>query len=104
MVVVCVWKGTSMYCVYILTSEQNTVMYIGVTNDLYRRLREHNAEEIPSFTKKYRVHKLVYFETYSEINDALHREKQLKRWTRVKKNLLVESKNPNWEDWGKNFF
>lgn len=75
-------------------------MYIGVTNDLRRRIYEHKNEQIEGFTKKYNVHKLVYFEEYSEINDAITREKQLKRWIRAKKNLLVKTKNQNWDDWG----
>ena len=73
-------------------------MYIGVTNDLRRRLWEHKSRQIEGFTKMYCVNKLVYFEDYSEIRDALAREKQLKRWTRAKKNILVESKNPTWDD------
>lgn len=89
-----------MYYVYILTNKTNAVMYIGVTNNLQRRLYEHKNKLVDGFTQRYNVHKLVYFEQYSEINDALKREKQLKRWARAKKNLLVESKNPNWEDWG----
>ena len=72
-------------------------MYIGVTNDLNRRVFEHKNELIDGFTKKYHVHKLVYYEKYSDINKAIAREKQLKRWTREKKNELVESKNPHWE-------
>ena len=74
-----------MYYVYILTNKTDEVMYIGVTNDLRRRLYEHKNEQIEGFTKKYHVHKLVYFEEYSEINDAISREKQLKRWVRSKK-------------------
>ena len=89
-----------MYYVYILTNKTNTTMYIGVTDDLRRRLREHKSEQIDGFTKEYHVHKLVYYEEYSEINYAIAREKQLKHWLRSKKNLLVESKNPNWDDWG----
>ena len=89
-----------MYYVYILTNKTNAVMYIGVTNNLQRRLYEHKNKLVDGFTQRYNVHKLVYFEQYSEINDALAREKQLKRWARAKKNLLVESKNPTWEDWG----
>ncbi len=73
-------------------------MYIGVTNDLRRRLYEHKNEQIEGFTKKYHVHKLVYFEEYFEIKDAIKREKQLKRWVRLKKNRLVETKNPTWVD------
>ena len=93
-----------MYCVYILTNKTDEVMYIGVTNDLRRRLYEHKMEQIEGFTKKYHVHKLVYFEEYSEVNDAVAREKKLKRWKRAKKNWLVETKNPNWDDWGQELF
>ena len=92
-----------MYYVYILTNKTDDVMYIGVTNDLSRRLREHKTEQIEGFTKKYHVHKLVYFEEYSEAYAAIAREKQLKRWRRSKKNQLVETKNPSWSDWGDAF-
>ena len=92
-----------MNFVYILTNKDNTIMYIGVTNDLKRRLLEHMDEKIDGFTKIYHVHKLVYFEEYSHINDAIAREKQLKGWIRVKKNTLVETRNPNWDDWGEEF-
>ena len=93
-----------MYYVYILTNKTDAVMYIGITNDLHRRIYEHKNERIDGFTKKYHVHKLVYFEEYSEVNDAIAREKQLKQWIRAKKNLLVETKNPNWDDFGERFF
>ncbi|MBO5883407.1 MAG: GIY-YIG nuclease family protein [Clostridia bacterium] len=93
-----------MYYVYILVNKNNTVMYIGVTNDLKRRLYEHKSDQIKGFTNKYQVHKLVYFEEYSEVNQAIAREKQLKCWVRSKKNQLVEKKNPNWNDWGENWF
>ena len=92
-----------MNYVYILTNKTDEVMYIGVMNDLRRRLYEHKNEQIDGFTKKYHVHKLVYFEEYSEVNDAIAREKQLKHWVRTKKNSLVESKNPNWLDWSSLF-
>ena len=88
-----------MYYVYMLTNSTDTVMYIGVTNDLKRRLSEHYAEQSNSFTKKYHVHKLVYYEEYSDPNIAIAREKQWKRWSRAKKNALVETKNPKWDDW-----
>ncbi|MBE6702687.1 MAG: GIY-YIG nuclease family protein [Ruminococcaceae bacterium] len=88
-----------MYYVYILTSQKDTAMYIGVTNDLRRRLREHKNEQAEGFTKQYHLHKLVHFEEYSEIQAAIAREKQLKHWSRNKKNALVESKNPQWYDW-----
>ena len=93
-----------MYYVYILTNKTDAVMYIGITNDLRRRLCEHKNEHIEGFTKKYHVHKLVYFEEFPDVNYAIAREKQLKGWTRAKKNSLVESKNPNWIDWGENYF
>ena len=92
-----------MYYVYILTGSNNSVIYTGVTNDLCRRLHEHKADIIKGFTKKYQVHKLVYFEEYSDINKAISREKQIKGWTRVKKNALVESKNQNWNDLSEGF-
>ena len=87
-----------MYFVYILTNWNNKVMYIGVTNDLERRLYEHKHQLADGFTEKYNVHKLVYFETTSDIHAALEREKQLKRWKRAKKNALVETMNPVWRD------
>lgn len=93
-----------MYYVYILTNKTDSVMYIGVTNNLRRRLNEHKNEQVEGFTKKYHVHKLIYFEEYSEVNDAIAREKELKHWKRVKKKLLIKSKNPNWNDLGEGFF
>ena len=88
------------YFVYILTNKSNSVMYIGVTNDLCRRIYEHKNKLVEGFTNRYNVYKLVYVEEYSDINDALAREKQLKRWVRSKKNALVETINPNWDDMG----
>ena len=87
-----------MYYVYFLTTRNNSTLYIGVTSDLGRRLCEHQEGQSGSFTEKYHVKKLVYFEEYHEVSDAIAREKQLKRWTRAKKNALIESKNPNWEE------
>ena len=84
-----------------LTNKSNTVLYTGVTNDLKRRMKEHKNEEIYGFTKRYHLHKLVFFEEFSDVNDAIACEKRLKRWTRAKKNALIESKNPNWEDLSK---
>ena len=88
-----------MYYVYILTNDTNKVLYIGVTNDLKRRIKEHKYELVEGFTKKYHLHKLVYVEEFHEIKNAIEREKQLKNWVRVKKNKLIEEKNPNWDDW-----
>lgn len=86
------------YYVYILTNWNNRVMYIGVTNHLQHRLQQHKQGAYEGFTKKYRVHKLVYYETTSDIKAAIQREKQLKGWRRERKNLLVESVNPHWVD------
>ena len=86
------------YYVYILTNWNNNVMYIGVTNDLRRRLYEHKNKLIDGFTKKYHVHKLVYYEHTSDVRAAIAREKQLKGWLRAKKNALVKTMNPQWKD------
>ena len=87
-----------MYYVYILTNKTNEVMYVGITNDLKRRICEHINEEKQGFTSKYHVHKLVYFERFVHPDTAISREKQLKGWARQKKNKLVELQNPLWED------
>ncbi len=73
-------------------------MYIGVTNNLERRVYEHKQELIEGFTKRYHVNKLVYFETTTDVRSAIEREKQLKGWLRSRKNALVESMNPEWRD------
>ena len=87
------------YYVYILTNSTNVAMYIGVTRDLARRVYEHrHGLEPESFTSRYEINKLVYFEETSDVEAALEREKQLKHWRRSKKNELVESMNPEWED------
>ena len=86
------------YYVYILSNWNHKVIYIGVTNNLERRIFEHKSGEIAGFTQKYRVNKLVYFESYSDVNDAIAREKTLKGWVRSKKNALIESLNPDWHD------
>ena len=87
-----------MYYVYILTNKTNKVMYIGVTNDITRRVYEHRNHLIEGFTSKYIVTKLVYVETAKDVRDAIQREKQLKGWVRAKKNALVDSVNPQWKD------
>ena len=87
------------YYVYLLTNNTGTVLYIGVTNDLLRRMYEHKHKLDPgSFTAKYDVHKLVYYECTNDVRAAIEREKQLKGWNRARKNKLVESRNPKWED------
>jgi putative endonuclease len=89
------------YWVYILASAKNGTLYIGVTNDLERRVYEHKLGLIPGFTQKYKVERLVYFETTNDAYEALAREKQLKKWKRDWKLSLIESVNPNWEDLAK---
>src|SRR5689334_6441577 len=86
------------YCVYILTNKYNKVLYIGITNELSRRITGHKNKIKEGFTKKYNVDKLVYFEWTDDIYAALTREKQLKGYLRRKKVELIESMNPNWED------
>lgn len=88
----------NQYYIYILTNKSNTTLYIGVTNNLERRLAEHRSGMIPGFTQKYNCHKLVYFETFSDVEQAIAREKQLKKWSRAKKECLIESMNKDWED------
>ena len=83
--------------VYILASA-NRVLYIGVTNDLHRRLREHSSGEGGAFTKRYRVRHLVHAEQYGSALEAIEREKQLKRWKRAWKVELIEKENPEWDD------
>ena len=87
-----------MYYVYILSNKTNKVLYIGVTNDLVRRIYEHKNKIVEGFTAKYAVNKLVYFETITDIQSAIAREKQLKGWRRSKKNALIETINPVWEE------
>ena len=88
-----------LYYVYILASATNYSIYIGVTKDLIRRVYEHRTHFDPeSFTSRYGVHKLVYFEQTSDVRIALEREKQLKGWRRSKKNALIETMNPEWKD------
>ena len=87
------------YYVYILSNNTHTTIYIGVTSNLIQRVYEHKNKLDPkSFTAKYDVHRLVYYESTSDVKAALEREKQLKGWNRARKNKLVESMNPKWED------
>ena len=88
------------YCVYILTNRTNKVMYVGMTNDLQRRVREHKSRLIEGFTKKYNVDKLVYFEETDDVLSAIAREKEIKKWRREKKDMLVVTINPDWNELG----
>ncbi len=76
-----------------MSNEFGTTLYIGMTNDLERRVAEHRSGLIPGFTKKYNCHKLVFFEVYSDVNQAIEREKQLKKWSRAKKEALIDTMN-----------
>ena len=91
------------YYVYILTSINNKVMYVGVTNNLIRRLFEHTSKINPGFTAQYNVNKLVYFEHTNDIKAAIKREKTIKGWRREKKNALVNTQNPEWKDLSENW-
>ena len=86
------------YYTYMMSNYTNTVLYTGVTNDLERRVQEHKSGSIPGFTQRYRCNKLVYYESFSEIDQAIRREKLIKEYRREKKNQLVESINPEWRD------
>ena len=87
------------YYVYILTNKMGNVLYTGVTNDLIKRVYEHkNHLDKGSFTARYNVEKLVYYEMTSDVESAIEREKQIKGWNRKRKNKLVESMNPNWNE------
>lgn len=85
------------YFVYILTNHSKT-LYIGVTNSLERRVYEHRMGLLEGFAKKYRINQLIYFEESSDITAAIAREKQLKKWSRIKKIALIEKVNPGWKD------
>jgi putative endonuclease len=86
------------YYVYILASKKNGVLYVGVTNDLLRRVWEHKEHATKGFASKYFIEKLVYFEETQSIEPAIKREKQLKKWNRAWKVSLIEKENPNWLD------
>ncbi len=88
-----------MYYVYILANNTNTTLYTGVTNNLLRRVYEHRNNTLPnSFTARYTVHKLVFFEETSDVRSAIEREKQIKSWNRKRQNKLIELNNPQWRD------
>ena len=86
------------YYVYIMASRKNGTLYIGVTNDLLRRVWQHKNDVHDGFTQKYGVHRLVWYESTTDVHSAIQREKQLKKWRRQWKINLIEKKNPNWDD------
>ena len=86
------------YYTYILASKRNGTLYVGMTSNLVRRIWEHREELLPGFTKKYGVHRLVWFEEHATAENAIRREKRLKHWLRAWKLALIEKENPDWDD------
>ncbi len=91
-------SDTHHYYVYLLTTSNNKVMYVGMTNNLERRVYEHKMKLVPGFTARYNINKLVYFEETQDVHAAITREKEIKKWRREKKNNLVAAVNPHWQD------
>jgi putative endonuclease len=87
-----------LYCVYIMSNKKNGTLYIGMTSDLKRRVYEHKNNLAEGFTKKYAVDKLIYYECTNDVNEAIQRERQLKKWNRDWKIRLIEKENPEWHD------
>jgi putative endonuclease len=92
------------FFVYMMTNRTRGVLYTGVTNDLERRVCEHQNRTVKGFTKQYKLDRLVYYENYGDVRDAITREKEIKGWRREKKNDLVRTLNPKWEDLGQKLF
>jgi len=88
----------NQYYVYILASKRNGTLYTGVTSDLVKRCYEHKQDMVEGFTKRYQVHTLVYYEVHNDVNEAINREKQIKKWNRSWKIRSIEEKNPQWRD------
>ncbi|MFH1245589.1 MAG: GIY-YIG nuclease family protein [Candidatus Omnitrophota bacterium] len=91
-------NAQKQYYVYMLASRRNGTLYTGVTNDLIRRVYEHKNDLIEGFSKKYGVHRLVHYELFENIEDAIQREKRIKKWQRTWKLELIEKENPDWND------
>ncbi len=86
------------YHVYILASRQNGTLYVGITNDIIKRVFQHKNDHVEGFTARYRIHRLVWYESCLDVREAIAREKQLKKWTRKWKLALIEKSNPQWRD------
>jgi putative endonuclease len=86
------------YFVYLLASDRNGTLYLGVTRDLVRRVHQHKTKATPGFTSRYNVQRLVWFETYADPTNAIAREKEIKKWRRAWKMRLIEEANPTWRD------
>lgn len=91
-------KPEKQPCVYILASQKNGTLYLGVTSNLVQRVWQHKNNEVEGFTKKYQIHQLVYFEQHETMESAIIREKRLKKWKREWKINLIEKENPEWHD------
>ena len=91
-------KVIKQFYVYILASKRNGTLYVGVTSDLLKRVWEHKNKDVKGFTEKYGVDKLVYYEVHADVDNAITREKQIKKWNRAWKLRLIEEKNPRWDD------
>ncbi|NAS29643.1 GIY-YIG nuclease family protein [Flavobacteriaceae bacterium R38] len=92
------FKNVHQYYVYIISNKMNGTLYIGMTNDLERRMFEHKNKLVSGFSKTYNLNKLIYFEIYNHVEDAILREKRLKKWKRQWKINLIIEKNPKWND------
>lgn len=88
----------NQYHVYIMTNKKHGVLYTGITNDIERRVAEHKHKEVPGFTSRYNLTRLVYYDEYGDVNEAIAGEKEIKGWLRSKKIALIESMNPEWKD------
>ena len=97
------YKTIHQYFVYILSNKKDGVLYIGVTNDLERRIFEHKNKLVKGFTSKHNLDKLIYFEKFQYLDDAIKREKNMKKWKREWKIKLIIENNPNWEDLSKDW-
>ena len=97
------FKTVHQYYLYILTNKKNGTLYVGVTNNLERRMFEHKHKLVEGFTKKYGLDRLIYFEVFQYVNDAIKREKNIKKWKRQWKINLIEEENPDWEDLAKDW-
>lgn len=97
------FKTVHQYYLYILTNKKNGTLYVGVTNNLERRMFEHKHKLVEGFTKKYRLDRLIYFEVFQYVNDAIKREKNIKKWKRQWKINLIEEENPDWDDLAKDW-
>ena len=95
-------RRKKFYYVYIMTNPSRT-LYTGLTNALERRVVEHKAKAIPGFTARYNITRLVYFEVFEYVKNAIDREKEIKSWTRAKRIALIEAKNPKWDNLSREF-